>query len=97
MALTDEHWAKLMTALAHKAREAGGDLGGPDNVLSLIKENWELLGDEKQLDTYNAECELAEKQATRDQLQETLDQLDAEIALLEEARTPAVDQPGRTP
>jgi len=80
MALTDEHWAKVMKAVALKMQEL--DLGKHElsAVLAIFKDNWELLSAEASIDTYINDQELAVLQAARDQMASDLTDLDAEIA-----------------
>jgi hypothetical protein len=84
MALSDEHWAKAKRAIGLKIEEKGREFfskGIPDHgaILEVVRENWDLLGNEAQLDTYIAARELADKTAQRAAKAAELAKLDEEI------------------
>ena len=52
MALSDQHWKKILEALRYKAAEAGTNLTDFGVLETLLQENWELLNVERNLDVY---------------------------------------------
>lgn len=84
MALTDAHWKKMLRAFKLKMIEQAdrltySDVPSLDVMFQLMKENWDLLTDEEQLDTYIKDEKRAELVAKRNRAQVALDGLDNEI------------------
>lgn len=83
MALTTQHWTKALTALQVKAREAGLEESNPQVLLELIREHWDLVASERDLDSFLEAGELARLRELRDQKEAALSAVDDQITELE--------------
>lgn len=85
MAFTDAHWDKVVEALKMKMVEnpsvviQHGGMPSFEGILNLVRENWDILDDERQLDTYLAGAERARLEALRARQQAALDATNDEI------------------
>jgi hypothetical protein len=80
MALSDAHWAKVQSAIQLKAREDNINVLDMGAIFDLMQDNWELFGDEIELDKYIAAQELLIMKNERTIKEAELETLEAEIA-----------------
>jgi hypothetical protein len=89
MAFTDQHWTKAIQAIGFKIEDLGpgflsnGGLLDFEGMLRIVRENWDLLGDERSLDVFLKSRELESLKAKQKENQATMDDLAAKIARLE--------------
>lgn len=77
MAVTDEQWNKITTAINMLARSMGVD--GPEGFETVLKEHWVMLHDDTALDDYVDTQELAEMEASASQQESDLADLKQKI------------------
>lgn len=87
MPLSQKSWEEIMKVVLLKMGEKRHTLSlNPDDILLVLKDNWELVTSKKACEVFLAEKDLAAKKAAQKEAQTQLKTLTAEIEKLEATR-----------